>query len=132
MLFRSPQPDQEDEMATIAIGRPHPALWASRIARAIYEVAQGERPANQLRHHVAREQLTALAIRGRAYARHPAARQAHGITRLRQVTGVQCCVVNADTVEASVVLVGSIRAHAMALRLEAKAGSWLVTAVEFK
>ena len=124
--------DERAELAATAQGRPHPIAWAAQMARAVYEVAQGERPASQLRRHVAREQLATLAIRGVSYARHPAARAAHGMSRLRQVRAVRCCLVAPGIVEASAVLVGAGRSHAVALRLEARPGSWLVTAVDFR
>lgn len=124
--------DERTELAATAQGRPHPIAWAAQIARAVYEVAQGERPASQLRRHVARDQLATLAIRGVSYARHPAARSAHGMSRLRQVRAVRCCLVAPGIVEASAVLVGAGRSHAVALRLEARPGSWLVTAVDFR
>lgn len=126
--------DQEEraELASAAAGRPDPTAWTAQIARAIFEVAQGERPATQLKKHVAREQLASLAIRGTSYARHPAARSAHGIARLRQVRAVRCCLVAPGIIEASAVLVGAARSHAVALRLEAQPESWMVTAVEFR
>ena len=124
--------DERTELAATAQGRPHPIAWAAQMARAVYEVAQGERPASQLRRHVARDQLSTLAIRGISYARHPAARSAHGMSRLRQVRAVRCCLVAPGIVEASAVLVGAGRSHAVALRLEARPGSWLVTAVDFR
>jgi hypothetical protein len=124
--------DEREELAATAQERPHPIAWTAQIARAIYEVAQGERPASQLRRHVAREQLATLAIRGTSYARHPAARSAHGLSRLRQVRAVRCCLVAPGIIEASAVLVGAARSHAVALRLEARPGSWLVTAVNFR
>jgi len=124
--------DEQAELAASAGDRPHPIAWTAQVARAIYEVAQGERPAAQLRRHVAREQLATLAIRGTSYARHPAARHARGMSRLRQVRAVRCCLVAPGIVEASAVIVGAARSHAVALRLEAQPGSWLVTAVEFR
>lgn len=124
--------DEREELATTADGRPHPIAWTAQIARAVYEVAQGERPASQLRRHVAREQLATLAIRGTSYARHPAARSSHGMSRLRQVRAVRCCLVAPGIIEASAVLVGAARSHAVALRMEARPGSWLVTAIDFR
>ena len=124
--------DERAELASTAEGRPHPVAWTAQIARAVYEVAQGERPASQLKRHVAREQLAALSIRGTSYARHPAARSAHGMSRLRQVRAVRCCLVAPGIVEASAVLVGAARSHAVALRMEARPGTWLVTAVDFR
>lgn len=127
-----PDDDERAELATTADGRPHPIAWTAQIARAVYEVAQGERPASQLRRHVSREQLATLAIRGTSYARHPAARSSHGMSRLRQVRAVRCCIVAPGIIEASAVLVGAARSHAVALRMEARPGSWLVTAVDLR
>lgn len=124
--------DEQAELAASARERPHPIAWTAQVARVIYEVAQGERPAAQLRRHVARDQLATLAIRGRSYARHPAARSAQGMSRLRQVRAVRCCMVAPGIIEASAVIVGAARSHAVALRLEAQPDSWLVTAVEFR
>jgi hypothetical protein len=113
-------------------GSPAPDRLDRPGGRAIYEVAQGERPAAQLRRHVARDQLATLAIRGTSYARHPAVRHCAGMSRLRQVRAVRCCLVAPGVVEASAVIVGAARSHAVALRLEAAEDSWLVTAVEFR
>ena len=124
--------DEQAELAASAKGRPHPVAWTAQVARVIYEVAQGERPAAQLRRHVARDQLATLAIRGTSYARHPAVRHSRGLSRLRQVRAVRCCLVAPGVVEASAVIVGAARSHAVALRLEAAEDSWLVTAVEFR
>ena len=124
--------DERNELATTAEGRPNPVAWTAQMARAVYEVAQGERPASQLRRHVSRDQLATLAIRGLSYARHPAARSAHGMSRLRQVRAVRCCVVAPGIIEASAVLVGAARSHAVALRMEAQPGAWLVTAIDFR
>lgn len=124
--------DEQAELAATAHGRPHPVAWTAQVARAIYEVAQGERPAAQLRRHVARDQLATLSIRGTSYARHPATRNSRGMSRLRQVRAVRCCMVAPGIVEASAVIVGAARSHAVALRLEAQPDSWLVTAVEFR
>ncbi len=124
--------DEQAELAASAKGRPHPIAWTAQVARVIYEVAQGERPAAQLRRHVARDQLATLAIRGTSYARHPAVRHSRGLSRLRQVRAVRCCLVAPGVVEASAVIVGAARSHAVALRLEAAEDSWLVTAIEFR
>lgn len=109
---------------------PPPGLWTMRLARAIAEVAHGERPAGQLAPHVARDQLQRLSRRGQAVARHPSGRGQHGATRLRTVRGVRVCTVAPGVVEASAVLVGAQRAQAIALRLEAVGSQWIATAVE--
>lgn len=109
---------------------PPPGLWTMRLARAIAEVAHGERPAGQLTPHVSREQLLRLSRRGQAVARHPSGRTQRGTTRLRTVRGVRVCPVAPGVVEASAVLVGGQRAQAIALRLEAVGTQWIATAVE--
>ena len=108
----------------------HPGRWTQRLARAIAEVATGERPAGQLTGHVSREVQTYLALRGQSVARHPASRGTRGATRLRAVQGVRVCPVAPGVVEASAVLVGGDRARALALRLEAQGDQWVATAVQ--
>ncbi len=124
--------DEQAELAATAQGRPHPVAWAAQMSRAIYEVALGERPAKQLRRHIQRDLLSTLAIRGTSYARHPAARSSHGMARLRQVRAVRCCLVAPGVVEASAVLVGAARSHAVAIRMEAQPNAWLVTAIDLR
>ncbi len=109
---------------------PPPGLWTMRLARAIAEVAHGERPAGQLTPHVSREQLLHLSRRGQAVLRHPSSAAQRGSTRLRSVRGVRVCSVAPGVVEASAVLVGGQRAQAIALRLEAVGSNWVATAVE--
>ncbi len=109
---------------------PPPGVWTMRLARAIDEVAHGERPASQLAPHLTREQLTKLSIRGQALARHPSQRAQRGSARLRTVTGVRVCPVAPGVVEASAVLTGGQRARAIALRLEAVGSQWVATVVD--
>ena len=113
-----------------AAALPPPGLWTMRLARAIAEVAHGERPAGQLTPHVSREQLLRLSRRGQAVLRHPSSAAQRGSTRLRTVRGVRVCSVAPGVVEASAVLVGGQRAQAIALRLEAVGSNWVATAVE--
>ncbi len=108
---------------------PDPGPWAARLARAIAEVAIGERPAGQLTRWVARDELARLARRGAAVARHPSARAQRGVSRLRIVRAVRVCTVAPGIVETSAVLVGGARAQAIAIRLEAVADRWLATVV---
>jgi hypothetical protein len=111
---------------------PDPAGWAPQIARAIVEVAHGERPPAQLSKWVTKSQLSALAARGRSFARHPAARSQGSTSRLRRIRGVRCCHVGPGIVEASAVIVGAQRSSAIAFRLQAYRGRWVVTAVEMR
>lgn len=106
---------------------PNPAQWAAHMARALVETSFGERPSAQLMRWVSHEALTALHHRGAAARRHPS----HGATsRLRQVRGVRTCAVAPGIVEASAVVVGPQRAHAVAMRLEARGTRWVVTEVQ--
>lgn len=109
---------------------PDPRTWAAKLARAIAEVAVGERPPGQLTRWVARDELARLARRGQHVQRHPAARAQRGVSRLRSVRAVRACPVAPGVVEASAVIVGGDRAHAIAIRLEAVAGRWLATVVQ--
>ena len=108
---------------------PEPGRWAAQLARAVAEVAIGERPPGQLTRWVARDELARLARRGVAVSRHPSARAQRGVSRLRSVRAVRVCAVAPGIVETSAVLVGGDRAQAVAIRLEAVAGRWLATAV---
>lgn len=111
---------------------PDPTAWANQIARAIVEVAHGERPSAQLSKWVTKSQLSALAARGRSFARHPASRSQGSTSRLRRIRGVRCCHVAPGVVEASAVVVGAQRSSAIAFRLQAYRGRWVVTAVEMR
>ena len=99
--------------------------WVARMARAIGEVAAGVRPATQLSRWVERHQLERLADRGAAMRRHPSSRSEH---QWRTVRSVRLCPVADGIVETSAVLVGENRSRAIAIRFEAVAGRWLVTA----
>jgi hypothetical protein len=109
------------------------AAWVARIARAIVEVADGDRPAGQLNRWVDRAPLAMLSARGVAYRRHPAVRdRRNSLSAARatqQVRAVRLCPVSSRAVEASAVLVGGGRGRALALRLEARGSDWIVAAV---
>lgn len=111
---------------------PHAADWAARMARAVFEVSLGERPAAQLSRWVDRLVLERIGQRGSAMARHPSMRIHHGVSRLRKVRSVRVCSVAAGVVEASAVIVGTDRAHAVALRMEVTDGRWLITAIDMR
>lgn len=102
------------------------AAWVARMARAIGEVAAGVRPAAQLSRWVERHQLERLSDRGAAMRRHPSSRS--GEHQWRTVRSVRLCPVADGIVETSAVLVGENRSRAIAIRFEAIAGRWLVTA----
>lgn len=109
---------------------PDPGRWAARLARAVAEVAGGQRPPAQLTRWVARDELARLARRGNAVARHPSARAKQGVSRLRVVRSVRVCPVAPGIVETCAVLVGGDRAQAVAIRLELVDGQWFATAVQ--
>ena len=113
---------------------PRPtAAWVARMARAVIEVADGDRPSSQLTRWVERAPLAMLHARGMAFRRHPAVRGRRGslaATRAtQQVRAVRICPVTPRAVEASAVLVGGGRGRAVALRFEARETEWIVTAV---
>ena len=109
---------------------PDPGRWVSQLARAIAEVSVGERPPGQLTRWVSRTELARLAARATYISRHPSARAQRGVARMRTVRAVRVCPVAPGIVETSAVLVGTDRAQAIAIRLEATAGRWLATAIE--
>jgi len=111
---------------------PDPGRWVSQLARAIAEVSVGERPPTQLTRWVSRTELSKLSLRATYVARHPSARAQRGVTRMRTVRSVRVCPVAPGIVETSAVLVGTDRAQAIAIRLEAVGGRWLATAIEMR
>jgi hypothetical protein len=125
-LVTSDEPERGD-----GIDLPDPGKWAAQLARAVAEVGTGQRPPGQLTRWVAREELARLVRRGAAYSRHPSSRGRQSSTAARTVRSVRVCPVAPGVVETSAVLVGPDRARAVAIRLEAIAGRWLATAVEF-
>ncbi|MDO9485044.1 MAG: Rv3235 family protein [Actinomycetota bacterium] len=121
--------------ATMPGGPPiPPPIWVARMARAIAEVACGDRPAQQLTRWVEKRQLAILAARGNAARRHPSAvhgRNARSAMRsLQQVRAIRVCPVAPGVAETSAVLVGDGRGRAVAMRFEAIGDSWQVTAIE--
>lgn len=120
-------PDQEPRVTL-------QAAWVARIARAIAEVADGDRPAAQLSRWVERAPLAMLNARGAAFRRHPAVRgrrrELSATRAAQQVRAIRVCPVAPGVVESSAVLVGGGRGRAIALRFEAAGPDWIVTAVE--
>lgn len=110
-----------------------PPMWVARMARAIAEVASGDRPAQQLTRWVEKRELALLAARGKAAQRHPSAihgRNARAVARsLQQVRAIRVCPVAPGVAETSAVLVGEGRGKAVAMRFEAANNAWQVTAI---
>lgn len=101
---------------------PDPAAWAARLAQAIVEVRAGLRPPHQLSRWTTH---TLLARLRRAHAASD--RRAMISPRVRSVHVGQ----PADGIaEASAVVAGRDRSHAIALRLEGWDGRWLCTAAD--
>jgi hypothetical protein len=111
---------------------PDPGRWVAQLARAVAEVSVGERPPAQLTRWVTRSELSRLSLRASYVARHPSARAQRGVARLRTVRAVRICPVAPGIIEASAVLVGTDRAQAIAIRLEAIGGRWLATAIDLR
>ena len=109
-------------------GLPAPAPWVARLAPAILEVVAGERPAGQLQRWVTAEIRETLARRGAAALRHPAGKGRP--PQCRRVRSVRVTEPAPGVIEASAVVIGGVRARAVALRLEVVRGRWLATAVE--
>ena len=110
-----------------------PPMWVARMARAIAEVASGDRPAQQLTRWVEKRELALLAARGKAAQRHPSAihgRNARAVARsLQQVRAIRVCPVAPGVAETSAVLVGEGRGKAVAMRFECANNAWQVTAI---
>ena len=106
--------------------------WVAKMARAVTEVANGDRPPGQLTRWVERGQLAMLAGRAAAIRRHPSTRvsqQKYAAARVvQQVRSIRICLVRKGVAETSAVLVGPARARAVALRFEFVGERWLVTA----
>ncbi|MDD2818085.1 MAG: Rv3235 family protein [Candidatus Nanopelagicales bacterium] len=110
-----------------------PPMWVARMARAIAEVASGDRPAQQLSRWVEKRELAVLAARGKAAQLHPSAihgRNARAAARsLQQVRAIRVCPVAPGVAETSAVLVGEGRGKAVAMRFESANNAWQVTAI---
>lgn len=121
-----------DEPAADAESAPS-LEWIARIARAVAEVGSGDRPPGQLTRWVERRQLTHLAARGAAVQHHPSSRGRHQQTAAmrsaQKVRSIRICPIAPGIVETSAVLIGGMRARAIALRFEFVSERWLVTAI---
>lgn len=118
----------DEEPGPEVLGPPPPTrAWVAQIARAICEVADGERPATQLVRWVSRDELRRLAARAAAYTRHPSNTRRR--PPMSRVGSVRLCLVSASAAEACAVLLGPQRARAVALRFEAARDRWVVTAI---
>ncbi len=110
-----------------------PPMWVARMARAIAEVASGDRPAQQLSRWVEKRELAVLAARGKAAQIHPSAihgRNARAAARsLQQVRAIRVCPIAPGVAETSAVLVGEGRGKAVAMRFESTNNAWQVTAI---
>ena len=111
---------------------PEPGKWVAQLAGAVAEVVVGERPPAQLTRWVSRPQLAMLTARANHAARTSSRRARAGEPDRRVVKSVRVCPVAPGIVEASAVIVGRDRAHAIAIRLEAVGGRWLATVIEMR
>lgn len=136
LVGSEPHPETNGASGPTALpgGPPVPSpMWVARMARAIAEVASGDRPAQQLTRWVEKRQLAILAARGKAAQRHPSAihgRNARAAARsLQQVRAIRVCSVAPGIAETSAVLVGEGRGKAVAMRFESTDNAWQVTAI---
>lgn len=106
---------------------PPPRLWASRLVQALTEVLAGDRPYRQLMPHLAprvyaglERRVTAMPTRTGRTVRAPA---------LPLVRSVHVCEPRPGVAEVSTVVRRGPRMAAIALRLEARDGHWVCTAL---
>lgn len=100
--------------------RPEPGAWVARLVQAVVEVLAGDRPVLQLMRWLdlaVYEQLTAHV------SRRPG-RPAGTAGPRRAVRSVHLCELQDDVIEAVVIVGGTVRARAVALRLEAVQDRW--------
>lgn len=105
---------------------PDPAGQAARLAQGVLEVLAGDRPLAQLLPWTTRQVHTDLARYLVALGRHAAPdRRRVTIWRIRISRPAD------DVAEVCVIVRTMHRGHALALRLEYRAGRWLCSALEF-
>ncbi|MGH3328510.1 MAG: Rv3235 family protein, partial [Streptomycetales bacterium] len=123
------------------LGLPDPHGPAIRLAQAIVEVLAGARPASQLLRWTTQQVYTGILTRvaerpprGTATAPVPAGPEASSGTRparaCARVHVTRVCEPADGVAEASVMVRWGPRSRAMALRLEARNGCWICTALE--
>ncbi len=117
----------EPTAALRVVGPPDVRAWAARLGQALVEVLAGERPAAQLLRWTTPQVLDAVRAAAALAARRPPASRASG-TR-STVRCVRVCVPAAGVAEVSLVVAGTDRVRALAIRLEAVAERWRCTAV---
>jgi hypothetical protein len=105
------------------------AAWAGQIGQVLAEVMTGGRPLHQLGRWVSPEVYASVARRHAvALRRLPAGRRA--IRARVRVLRVRVCEPAPGVAEAAIVLTDTIRSRALALRLVARDGRWVVTELE--
>lgn len=115
----SPSRVPERARAGVPLGLPDAEQWAATLARAIVEVVTGARQAPQLRRWLLPELYGALT----AVHLSPCARGTRPVH-------VRTFSIDAATTEAAVIVSTAARTYALALRLEAYRGRWIMTALE--
>lgn len=119
--FFQPQSSRTSEL-------PDAITWTGRLVQAIIEVLSGERPAQQLNRwltpHVHAQVLA------HSVATNQVGAQVRRTRTRRRVGSIRICSPADGVIEACVVLIGTRRARAMALRLEGLDGRWRCTALE--
>jgi hypothetical protein len=105
-------------------GLPEPLAWTARLAQAVAEVLAGARPAGQLSRYTTLEMLDRL-DRWAGRLQRPGAPTLRPLVRSVHVSRP---VVHA--VEACAVIDTGPRRRAIALRIEARHGSWQCTSLE--
>jgi hypothetical protein len=105
------------------LGDPTPLVCT--VAKASLEIALGANGIDQLARWITPTLRTTL-LRQQSLSRRAGYTARGGVS----VARVRLCRVSATAVEAAVVATEGDRAHALALRLEAVSGRWLVTALD--
>ncbi|GAB3593000.1 hypothetical protein GCM10027446_14550 [Angustibacter peucedani] len=121
--------DGEDDFGPVPTGRaelPDPQRWSHRLVQVLVEVMGGHRPATQLLRWTTPEVYER--VRALTLPRpRPGARPG---TRRPVVRSVRVCEPADGVAEVGAVVLGTHRAHALAVRLEGRDGRWRVTALE--
>jgi len=95
-----------------------PRMWAARLGQAVLEVLSGGRPVTQLLRWTSAQ----------VYAELAEHRAGHSLRR-ESVRSVHVCEPADGVAEAALVVAGSERPRAVALRLEGLRGRWVCTAI---
>lgn len=125
--------EDEDDFGPVPTGRvdlPDPLRWSRRLVQVLVEVMAGQRAATQL----LRWTTPDVYERVRRLTVPPGRPGSTGLggrsVRRPVVRSVRVCEPVDGVAEVSAVVIGTLRAHAVAVRLEGRDGRWRATALE--